>query len=129
MKYLLDTHAIIWYMEESSELPQEITALIDNPVMDVCICAISLWEIAIKMNLGKLEIKLTLDELLAYVKTREFRIINIEDEHLLSLHDLPYIHKDPFDRLLVATAITEGLTIITIDENIHKYDVSWVWKD
>ena len=127
MKYLLDTHAIIWYMEESSELPQEITALIDNSEMDVCVCAISLWEIAIKMNLGKLEIMLTLDELLEYVKTREFRIINIENEHLLALLDLPYIHKDPFDRLLISAALIEELTIITVDENIQKYDVSWVW--
>ena len=127
MKYLLDTHAIIWYLEESTELPRRTTALIDNYEMDICICSTSLWEIAIKVNLGKLELKLTLDELLRYVKTREFRIIHIEDEHLLVLRGLPYIHKDPFDRLLISTALAEDMTIITVDENIHKYAVKWVW--
>ena len=127
MRYLLDTHALIWYLEESAELSQKATAIIDNPNMEVCVCAVSLWEIAIKMNLGKLSLKLTLEELLDCVKTRSFRIIKIEDAHLLSLLTLPYIHKDPFDRLLIATALVENLTIITIDENIQKHDVSWVW--
>ena len=127
MKYLLDTHAVIWYLEESTELPKKITSIIDNPEMDICISTVSLWEIAIKIKLGKLDIKLTLRELLEYVKTRDFSIIHIEDEHLLALLDLQYTHKDPFDRLLISTAIAEDLTIITADENIQKYNVAWVW--
>ena len=128
MAYLLDTHAIIWYLEGSANLPQSMTYLIDNPKIDMCICAVSLWEIAIKINLGKLDIRLSLNELLGYVKTRDFRIIDIEDRHLIALQKLPYIHKDPFDRLLISTALVEELTIITIDENIQRYEVLWAWS-
>jgi PIN domain nuclease of toxin-antitoxin system len=127
MRYLLDTHAIIWCFEHSKELPREIEELIDNPEFNIYICAVSLWEIAIKMNLGKLDLKFTLDELLGVVQNRDFNILQIEANYLKKLSDLPYIHNDPFDRLIIATALAEDLPIITIDENIHKYDVKWVW--
>jgi len=127
MKYLLDTHAVIWYFEDSPELPEKITELIDNPEIDIYISSVSLWEIVIKMNLGKLTLNLPLDELLENIKSRAFDVLQIEDEHLKKLLKLPLIHKDPFDRLLVSSALAEGLTIITIDENIKKYDASWIW--
>ena len=128
MRYLLDTHTIIWYYENSPELPRNISALIDNPAISISICSVSLWEIAIKMNLGKLNLNLPLDELLDNIKNRDFNILQIKDEYLSGLSTLPYIHKDPFDRLLISTAIAEDLTVITIDENIQKYDVRWVWQ-
>ena len=127
MKYLLDTHAVIWYFENSSELPKKIEELIDNPEISVYISSVSLWEIAIKISLSKLDLKLSLEELLYIVKNRDFDIIQIENEYLKKLYELPFIHKDPFDRLLISTAMAEDLTIITIDENIQKYDVSWIW--
>ena len=61
------------------------------------------------------------------IKNRDFDILQIEDAYLKGLSSLPYIHKDPFDRLIISTALAEDLTIMTIDENIHKYDVSWIW--
>jgi PIN domain nuclease of toxin-antitoxin system len=79
------------------------------------------------MNLGKLDLELPLDKLLSDIKTAGFNVLQVEDEYLCSLSKLPYIHKDPFDRLLISTALAEGLVIITIDENIQKYDVQWVW--
>jgi len=127
MKYLLDTHAVIWYFEDSPELSQEITGLIDNPEISIYICSVSLWEIAIKMNLNKLKLRMTFEELLKNIKTRDFYIIQIEDEYLNNLSKLPHIHKDPFDRMIISSALAEDLTIITIDENIQKYDVSWIW--
>ena len=127
MKYVLDTHTVIWYFEDSPELSSRIAELIDNPEISVYICSVSLWEIAIKMNLGKLKLKMTLEELLDNIKNRDFNIIQIEDEYLHILSRLPYIHKDPFDRMIISSAIAEGLTIITIDENIQKYDVPQVW--
>ncbi|MCL2054195.1 MAG: type II toxin-antitoxin system VapC family toxin [Oscillospiraceae bacterium] len=127
MKYLIDTHAVIWYYENSPELPDKIVKLIDNPANSIYICAISLWEIALKMNLGKLNLKLPLDELLDNINDRDFTILQIKDKYLSNLGNLPFIHKDPFDRLIVATALVEGLTIITIDENIQKYEVDWIW--
>ena len=127
MNYLLDTHAVIWYFEDSSELPKKITELIDNPEISIYICSVSLWEIAIKMNLGKLDINLPLDELLHSVKNGDFNVLHIEDRHLRELSSLPFIHKDPFDRLIISTALADDLTIMTIDDNIQKYDVPWIW--
>jgi len=127
MRYLLDTHVIIWLIEDSPDMPPDIKEIIKFPENNVYICSISLLEIAIKMNLGKLTLTVTFDELLNYIQTSDFDILQIEDEHLKKYLELPYIHKDPFDRLLVATAKAEDLTIITIDENIQKYDVNWVW--
>jgi PIN domain nuclease of toxin-antitoxin system len=127
MRYLIDTHVIIWLAINSSELPEGIKELIGNPENDIYICSVSLWEIAIKMNLGKLDLKLPLDKLLNDIKTCGFNVLHVKDEYLCNLLTLPYIHKDPFDRLIIATALREGLTIITIDENIQKYDVPWIW--
>jgi len=127
MKYLIDTHVVIWYCEDSLDLPEKIYKIIDNCEDNIYISSASLWEIAIKMNIGKLSLKLSLGELLAYIKNSDFNILQIEDEYLKKLACLPLIHKDPFDRLLVSTALAEKLTIITADENIHGYDVSWIW--
>ena len=127
MRYLLDTHVVIWYYNASSELPQKIRELIHDPETSIYISSVSLWEIAIKTNLGKLDLPFPFDELLDIIKNRDFDILQIEDEYLRGLFALPFIHKDPFDRLLISTAIAENLTIITIDENIQKYDVSWIW--
>ena len=127
MKFLLDTHVVIWMVEDSSNLPVSIKEIIENPDNQIAICSISLWEIAIKMNLGKLDLKLPLEKLLGDIKNGGFNILQIENEYLEKLSVLPFIHKDPFDRLIMATALAEDLTIITTDENIQKYDVSWIW--
>jgi len=127
MKFLLDTHVIIWLAKDSYELPKAIKELIENPENDIYISSISLWEIAIKMNLGKLDLKLSLDKLLLDIKVGGFNVLQIEDDYLNKILELPYIHKDPFDRLIISTALAEKMTLITIDENIQKYDVSWIW--
>ena len=127
MRYILDTHAIIWYVEDSPELPKSIADIIDNPENDICISSVSLWEIALKASLGKLDLELPLEEFLLNIKSRDFTLFQIEDEYLCRLSSLAYIHKDPFDRLIISTAIAEGITIITIDENIKKYAVSCIW--
>jgi len=127
MKFLLDTHALIWYFEDSSSIPEKIVNLIDSNVNRKYICSVSLWEIAIKTNIGKLKMNLPFDELLAEIANSELTILQVENEYLKSVLTLPFLHKDPFDRLIIATAITENMPIITIDENIHKYDVSCIW--
>ena len=127
MRYLLDTHVIIWLAENSPKLPLKVKKLVQYPMNDVFISSVSLWEIAIKMKLGKLDIDFTLDELLTAVEDSDFGILQIESSYLKGLYALPFLHKDPFDRLLISTAINENLTIITTDEHIKKYSVSWIW--
>ena len=127
MRYLLDTHAVIWFFEKSSMLPNKIREIIINPENDIYICSISMWEIALKVNTGKLEMQLSLEDLLNHIKQRDYGILQIEDEYLNKLSSLSAIHKDPFDRLIVSSALVEDLTIITVDENIRKYGASWIW--
>jgi len=127
MRYLLDTHTVIWYFQNSSELPQKVKEIIKLSENEIYICSISLWEIAIKVNLGRLTLSITFDELIEDIKNRDFEILQIEDNYLQGLSSLPFIHRDPFDRLLISTALVENLTILTIDENIQKYGVSWIW--
>jgi PIN domain nuclease of toxin-antitoxin system len=127
MRYLLDTHAIIWLIDESPKMPQGIKDIIINPQNQIFISSVSLWEIAIKLNLGKLDLKMGLNELLSSIRRSEIIVLQIEDAYLQGLSSLPFIHKDPFDRLIITSAITENLTIITTDENIQKYTGSWIW--
>ena len=127
MRYLLDTHAVIWYLDESLRLPTRTETVIDNSVNRVYVSSVSLWEIAIKTNLGKLKLNATFDEFLGKVRNSECEILQIKDEYLKRLSVLPSVHKGPFDRLLVSTAIVENLTLITADDNIRKYGVQWIW--
>ena len=128
MRYLLDTHAIIWYVRRTPNLPLRMEEIIDNDDNRVYVSSASLWEIAIKANLGKLNLNSTFDEFLDTVRNTDFEILQIKDGYLKRLSLLPTIHEDPFDRLLIATALAENLTVITADENVRKYNVPWIWQ-
>jgi PIN domain nuclease of toxin-antitoxin system len=86
----------------------------------------SAWEIAIKISIGKLDFAGGVSGFLETIRDNDISLIAISPEHLRSVETLPFHHRDPFDRLLVATAIVEGMILITADENILKYDVSHV---
>jgi len=125
MRYLLDTHALIWYSGNPTKLPETIRDTLNNPKSKLYISVASLWEIAIKVGAGKLEIDF--DELLTKLKRIDIVVVPIENEYLARLVNLPFIHKDPFDRLIIVTAQTTNMTLITTDDNIQKYDVPWIW--
>jgi len=127
MNYLLDTHAIIWLVKDSDKMPQKLKEIVKDPRNNIAICTISFWEIAIKMSIGKMEKNIDLNNVISELRKNGFDFFQIEYEYLKGLSKLPFIHKDPFDRLIIATAIAENMTIISVDENIQKYDVSWIW--
>jgi len=127
MRYLLDTHTVIWHLEDSFRLSQRTNEILGDCGNRLCISSVSLWETAIKVNLGKLQLKTTFDEFLDEIRYSEFEILQIKDEYLRRLAVLPSIHKDPFDRLLIATAFVENLTIITLDKGVRSYNVPWIW--
>jgi len=79
------------------------------------------------MSIGKLTMAISFEELLKEIKYCDFTILQVEDNYLREVIKLPFIHKDPFDRLIISTAISEDMTIITADENIQKYNVPWIW--
>ncbi len=120
MNFLLDTHVLIWALENNptlSELSRH--SIIDGGNM-IFVSPISVWEIGIKKSLGKLE---TPDNLLEEIKAHRFSLLQIDFNHAMLAGNLPDIHKDPFDRMLIAQAIIENLTLITRDKLIDKYDV------
>jgi len=127
MNYIIDTHALIWYFEDSSKIPDKIVKCIDDATNNKYICSVSLWEITIKTQIGKLTMNFSFDELLAEISNSDLHVLQIENDYLTELSKIPLIHKDPFDRLIIATAIAEDMTIITVDENIRKYDIACVW--
>ena len=120
MNLLLDTHVLLWAFENSPELAEDAReAIIDGNNL-VFVSSATVWEISIKKAIGKLEVP---DNLLEEIRDHRFTQLNMEFEHSLLAGALPFIHKDPFDRMLVAQAMVEKLTIITRDDFIPKYQV------
>ena len=127
MNYLLDTHTMIWYLEDVSKISSKVKEILKSTDAKKHFSSVSLWEIVIKVSLGKLNLSILFDELVAIITNSDVNILQIESEYLKHLSLLPYIHKDPFDRIIIATALADSLTIITADDNIQKYDVPWIW--
>lgn len=120
MNVLLDTHVLIWTLENNPTLSQQAKDTIINGNNMVFVSAASVWEMSIKTALGKLEAP---DNLAEEIKQHRFSLLNINFDHAKLAGELPDIHKDPFDRMLVAQAKIENLMLITRDPLIAKYDV------
>jgi len=128
MKYLLDTHTFLWYFWDSKDLSACASNIIEDNAVQKYISIVSLWEFSIKYSMGKLTFDGGLTQLWNMLLQNGFVILPITQPQLEALiSELPLHHRDPFDRLITATAKAEELTIVTIDENIQKYDVSWIW--
>ena len=127
MRYLLDTHAIIWFFENSAMMPDYVKEIIKHKENSISIATISLLEITIKESLNRFNLGLSIEELYEKAINNRFSLVHIKLEHLLIYNKLPFIHKDPYDRLLIATAINENLTFITSDKNCQNYSVNWIW--
>ena len=124
MKFLLDTHVILWFLngERLSEKTKKRITDGEN-----YISVVSLWEVAIKMNIGKYGFNGGFSAFRELVRSNGFAVLPIKDEYIERLFVLPLIHRDPFDRIIITTSIVEEIPIITSDENVQKYDVSWIW--
>ena len=127
MKYLLDTHVVLWVAENSSNLSAKVKDVVLDVSATKYVSIVSAWEIAIKLGTKKLELIGGLPEFFRMIDDNGFFTLSVERDYLRQIPTLPDYHKDPFDRLLISTAIVEDLTLVTIDESIHKYDVRWIW--
>ncbi|MCL2198586.1 MAG: type II toxin-antitoxin system VapC family toxin [Defluviitaleaceae bacterium] len=128
MKYLFDTHTFLWYFWDSKDLSECAADIIEDDDVQKYVSIASLWEFAIKYGMGKLKFDGGLTHLWDMLSQNGFIFLPITRSQLEALiSELPLHHRDPFDRLIIATAIAEELTIVTVDENIQKYDVPWVW--
>ena len=127
MKYLLDTHALLWYFLDSEKPPKETKVLINNGNNKCYVSIASLWELSIKSSLGRLEIISDLNSFFTLVENERFEVMPILPRYLAGIMNLPFHHKDPFDRLIIAQAQTEQLTLISKDLKFKDYDVSLLW--
>jgi PIN domain nuclease of toxin-antitoxin system len=127
-RYLLDTHAFVWMASAPERLGPAARERIDTPATDLFLSVASVWEMAIKRSLGKLELPSPLpaflEEQLAATRTQ---VLDVRTEHVLRVENLPWHHRDPFDRLLVAQAQFEGLTILSRDAILDEYQASRAW--
>ena len=121
MNILLDTHALLWWLGDEEELSREAREAISNPENTVFLSAVVVWEIRIKQGIGKLELP---DEFSAVLDRQPFTELPITIDHANAVAGLPLIHRDPFDRLLVAQAMVEELTIVSRDSVIADYGVT-----
>jgi PIN domain nuclease of toxin-antitoxin system len=121
MNLLLDTHIFLWAIDDSPNLSPAARAAILDGQNVVYVSAATAWEISIKRSIGKL--KIPQDDYLEELRLHRFTPLSITTEHALAVEDLPPHHKDPFDRMLIAQAQMERLTIVTRDQRLSLYDV------
>ena len=118
--YLIDTHILLWWLSDNKKMTKKIRDLIADPENHIFVSAVSAWEIAIKRALNKLKAP---DDLKAIVEASDIEFLSMNADHALYVEQLPAIHNDPFDRLLVAQCIVEDLTFVTVDKIIPKYKI------
>lgn len=128
MRLLLDTHTFLWLAADAPELSETARAAFLDPANELRLSLASVWEIAIKVSLGKLRLRTTLDALVRDgMGQRGLSLLPIELAHVLRVRELPFHHRDPFDRLLIAQAESEGLAILGRDPAFDPYGVPRVW--
>ncbi|MGV3527104.1 MAG: type II toxin-antitoxin system VapC family toxin [Candidatus Sericytochromatia bacterium] len=121
MRALLDTHILLWYLEGNSRLPLDIRQQLDQSHVFKFVSAVSFWELSIKQSLGKIKLKESPSQTMGLINRSNLRLLNMQASHLSMLEQLPFHHRDPFDRLLIATALSEGLTLISADSLFKNY--------
>ena len=128
MKYLLDTHILLWFITEGEELSDRARRLILDSSSEILLSIASLWEIAIKVNIGKLALDKSFNQLFPdELDFHGIEILDITIDNLVQLTALPLHHRDPFDRLIIAQALVESLPIIGVDEIFDTYGISREW--
>lgn len=128
MNYMLDSCTFIWYIETSDRLPEDVRELIDT-AEHMSVSVATFWEIAIKQSIDKIELDMTMSELEAKCIENKITILPLELAYFERIKKMPLIHKDPFDRIITATAIEENLMILTCDSQIVKYpNVKTLWQ-
>jgi PIN domain nuclease of toxin-antitoxin system len=128
MRLLLDTHTFLWWIEDAPDLSKKARQTIGN-VRNECLFSLaSCWELAIKVSLGKLSLASPIEKLVPdQLAANQFRLLDIGFRHVSRVAQLPFHHRDPFDRLLAAQALDERLAVVTADSSFEKYGVKRIW--
>jgi PIN domain nuclease of toxin-antitoxin system len=128
VRHLLDTHAMYWYIEGDPQLSATAQTLIQDASNEILISPASYWEIAIKISVGKWKLNRTYDEFMDIALNKYgFHVLPILPTHTASVIGLPFHHRDPFDRLLVAQALVENIPIVSNDAALDAYGIKRLW--
>ncbi|MFQ6539399.1 MULTISPECIES: type II toxin-antitoxin system VapC family toxin [Aphanothece] len=120
---LFDTQLLLWWAIEPKRLPAAVASLLADPAQPVVLSVVSLWEVAIKSSLGRADFQVEASALRLGLLGQGFRELPVRAEHALAVQHLPWIHRDPFDRLLVVQAQVEGLRLLSSDRTLVPYGV------
>jgi PIN domain nuclease of toxin-antitoxin system len=128
MKLLLDTHTFMWWDSQFDRISPTTQEILQNPENEIWVSIVSLWEMQIKVQLGKLTLRISLQDLVNYQqRTNKIQLLSVTLPHILELEKLPPYHRDPFDRLLIAQSRTEQAVFVSRDLKIRAYDCQVLW--
>lgn len=128
MKLLLDTHAWLWFVLADKQLSSAARTAIEDPANESYVSMASVWELGIKLSLGKYQLVTPFDEFLSLaIEGQGFQRLDIAPAHVVRVSQLPFHHRDPFDRLLIAQAIEESATLVTVDTDASAYGIPKLW--
>jgi PIN domain nuclease of toxin-antitoxin system len=128
MRLLLDTHAFLWFVLNDPALSPDASQAIADPLNDIAISPVTYWEIAIKIGIGKYSLPEPLAVFMEReIATNQFDILHIEPRHVAPLTTLPFHHRDPFDRLIIAQAMVEQIPVVSADAAFDDYGVQRLW--
>ena len=127
MRVLLDTHAFLWFATDDRRLGQKAAAVLDREATELYISVATVWEIAIKASVGRLELPDTVENYIAGKIDEGYRLLPVEWTDAAAVERLPWHHRDPFDRMLVAQALARELPVVTRDRVFRKYRVTTIW--
>lgn len=126
MSYLVDTHVLIWYVDGNKNLSKKIISILESQQSEVFVSNASLWEIAIKISIGKLSLSVPLTGIKRFLSENSFELLEYDYSDLEKLTRLPFHHNDPFDRMIISQAIAKHFTVISDDEKFKKYPIKLV---
>lgn len=124
MRFLIDTHILIWFLEGKAALSTPRKSLIIDGDNSVLRSVASLWEMAIKLSLGKLSLAVNIPEIIDKIDSESIKILAITQNHILRVSNLPFHHRDPFDRMIIAQALIENIPLMSVDDDFAKYGVT-----
>lgn len=126
-KILLDTHSLLWYFQDDERLSATVADLLENSENELYVSIVSLWEIAIKINIGKLQLECSFSAFLSILEQYNIDILPITLTDLKSYLQLPLYHRDPFDRILVTQTVNNNLILLSRDSAFDNYSIQRLW--
>jgi len=128
MRILIDTQAFIWFVEDDKQLPEEIKTKLEDLDNSIIISIASLWEMTLKMSLGKLHLGCNIEVMIEKVYQNGFEVLPILPNHIIRLSKLDYFHRDPFDRIIISQGLSENIVIVSSDKAFDEYGVKRAWN-